>query len=137
MGAAHPRPLGGDPVERLRILFVAVYETVPETMDVALAAAAEDPLVTPVVATVTRLRLEFLEELFSDLGLEDAEAADRAWLAYGFYVGHHQVRRSTGGDVAAPARLDRVVRLLTTPGIPAAPRPEARHAAAGCTRVEP
>jgi AcrR family transcriptional regulator len=104
-----------DPVERLRVLFREVYETAPEDLDVALAAAAEDPLVTPVIARVTRLRLEFLKEIFTDLGLDEAEAADRAWLAYGFYVGHHQLRRSTGGDVDAPSRLDRVVALLTTP----------------------
>jgi AcrR family transcriptional regulator len=112
-----------DPVERLRATFREAYEGEPQALDVALAAAAEDPLVTPVVAQVTRLRLEFLKEIFTDLGLEDAEAADRAWLAYGFYIGHHQLRRSTGGDVDAPERLDRIVALLTT----RAPRHDSRR----------
>jgi len=104
-----------DPVKRLRVLFDSVYETAPEALDVALAVAAEDPLVTPVVARVTRLRLGFLREIFTDLGLEEDAAADRAWLAYGFYVGHHQLRRSTGGDVDAPSRLDHIVALLVSP----------------------
>ncbi len=121
----------GDPVERLRVLFAEVYETAPEALDVALAVAAEDPLVTPVIARVTRLRLAFLEEIFADLGLDDAEAADRAWLAYGFYVGHHQLRRSAGGDVDPPRRLDRVVALLTTPARPGGPAARAPGPARG------
>jgi AcrR family transcriptional regulator len=103
-----------DPVERLRAVFREVYEGEPQAIDVALATTAEDSLVTPVVAQVTRMRLQFLKEIFTDLGLEEAEAADRAWLAYGFYIGHHQLRRSTGGDVDAPDQLDRIVGLLTT-----------------------
>ncbi len=117
------------------MLFAEVYETEPEALDVALAVAAEDPLVTPVIARVTRLRLAFLEEVFTDLGLDEEEAAARAWLAYGFYVGHHQLRRSTGGDVDAPERLDRVVALLTTPAPrsdgPAAPAPGPARGAGG------
>jgi hypothetical protein len=74
--------------------------------------AADDPLVAPVFGRVTEARLAFLRQTFIDLGLEEVEADHRAWLAYAFYVGHHQLGRAQATSALQPARLDRLVELL-------------------------
>jgi AcrR family transcriptional regulator len=103
----------GDPIERLRFLFREVYEPPTDPIERALAWS-DDPLVAPAVARVTRARLVFLRRIFSDLGLPDDEASDRAWLAYSFYVGHHQLGRNASLRKRRPTSLDRVVELLTS-----------------------
>jgi AcrR family transcriptional regulator len=100
-----------DPAERLRWVFREVYEQPVDAAEVALVSVADDPLVAPVFARVTRARLEFLRAIFTELGLEGAEAEARAWLAYGFYIGHHQLARNAG--TGRPDELDRIVALLT------------------------
>jgi AcrR family transcriptional regulator len=97
-----------DPRQRLRLLFARVYEPRAEPIEVALAKAADDPLVAPVFARVSAARVALLRGIFLELGLDDAEAESRAWLAWAFYVGHHQL----GDAPEKPARLDRIVDLL-------------------------
>jgi hypothetical protein len=75
--------------------------------------AADDPLVAPVFVRVTETRLAFLRRIFADLGFGAAEANDRAWLAYAFYIGHHQLGRAPETKRLQPDRLDRLVELLT------------------------
>ncbi len=104
-----------DPVERLRHLFREVYERQVDAVEIALASAADEPLVAPVFARVTQTRLHFLRRIFTDCGLPDDEAADRAWLAYALYVGHHQLGRNPDTQSLQPTRLDRLVDLLTSP----------------------
>ncbi len=104
----------GDPVERLRHLFRQVYEQQVDAVEIALATAADEPLIAPVFARVTRTRLAFLRRIFKDLGLSDAEADDRAWLAYTLYIGHHQLGRNPQTKALGPTRLDRLVALLTS-----------------------
>ncbi len=104
----------GEPVERLRHLFREVYERQVDAVEIALATAADEPLIAAVFARVTRTRLEFLRRIFSELGLTDLEAEDRAWLAYAFYIGHHQLGRNPQTQTLQPARLDRLVELLTS-----------------------
>lgn len=103
-----------DPVERLRHLFREVYEREVDAVEITLASAADEALVAPVFARVTRTRRDFLRRIFKELGLADEEADERAWLAYAFYIGHHQLRRSPGSRPLQPARLDHVVDLLTS-----------------------
>lgn len=104
-----------DPVERLRYLFRQVYEQPVGAVEIALATAADEPLAAPVFVRVTEARLAFLRRIFTDLGLADAEANDRAWLAYAFYIGHHQLERAAGTRALRPDHLDRLVELLTSP----------------------
>ncbi|MBA3263317.1 MAG: TetR/AcrR family transcriptional regulator [Thermoleophilaceae bacterium] len=104
-----------DPVERLRYLFREVYEQAVDPIEVALASAAGEPLVAPVVARVTNTRLAFLRRIFRDLGLARREAADRAWLAYAFYVGHHELATNDELRKSQPNRLDLIIDLLTAP----------------------
>lgn len=113
-----------DPLDRLRHLFREVYEQSVDPIETALVNAADDPLVAPVFRRVTEARLAFLRQIFIDLGLDEAEANARAWLAYGFYIGHHQLGRGQATNALQPDRLDHLVELLgTRSGIGAGPRP--------------
>ena len=110
-----------DPAARLRAVFAEVYERPVDEIEVALAATAQDPVVAPTFARVTRTRIAFLTRIFADLGLPDDDAAARAWLAYAFYIGHHTLGR--GDELAAdrPQRLDAVLELLLSPAAAARP----------------
>ena len=104
-----------DPAERLRHLFRDVYERLADRIEIALASGAADPRVGAATARVTGARLDFLRRIFTELGLPEDEAADRAWLAYAFYLGHHQLGANAGLADGRPASLDRIVDLLTSP----------------------
>jgi AcrR family transcriptional regulator len=104
-----------DPVERLHYLFRAVYERPVDPIEIVLASAADEPLVAGASARVTQARLDFLRRIFTELGLPDDEADDRAWLAYAFYIGHHQLGRNSDTRKRQPTRLGRVIDLLTGP----------------------
>lgn len=110
-----------DPAARPRVLFREVYEQPADAIEIALAASGADPLVAPVVARVTRRRRDALRRIFTELGCDEAEAEHRAWLAYGFYVGHHQLSRNPETRVDRPDDLRRIVDLLTAPSRDARP----------------
>jgi AcrR family transcriptional regulator len=102
-----------DPVKRLRVLLRSVYETPGDAAEVMLSTAGDDPLIAPVFARVTRRRMDVLRRIFTELGMAPSEVADRAWLAYAFYIGHHQLRKNPEIATRQPARIDRMVALLT------------------------
>ncbi|WP_161885986.1 TetR/AcrR family transcriptional regulator [Marisediminicola antarctica] len=84
-----------DPVARLRVLFeISLGDAVDGPLDAALVAAVNDPVVGVTVRSVTRRRIEFLEQLFTDMALSASEAAIRARIAYSAYVGHFLVSRA-------------------------------------------
>ena len=58
---------------------------------VALHAAADDPIVAPVLRRVTRRRVEFLAELLREAGVTPAAASRRAQLLYSADLGLYQV----------------------------------------------
>jgi len=105
-----------DPLKRLRALLRTVYEAPVDATELALSTAGDDPLVAPVFARVVARRMEVLRGIFTDLGMPPAQASERAWLAYGFYVGHHQLRKNPEIAALEPARLERMVGLLTARG---------------------
>jgi AcrR family transcriptional regulator len=121
-----------DPAERLAALFREVYEKRVDRVEMVLAAIADEPHVAPVFARVTQARLEALRRIFVDLDLPDAEAEARAWLAYGFYIGHHQLDRSPSRPSIRPERLDGIVALLAS----SATRLPHRDADDGCSQLE-
>lgn len=105
----------GAPVEQLRFVLREVYEKPVDDIEITLASAGDDPLVAAAFARVTALRLDILRAIFGGMGLDAAEAGARAWLAYGFYIGHHQLGRNHDATRGRPADLDRIVALLSTP----------------------
>ncbi len=104
----------GDPVEQLRLLLREVYEQPVDNIEITLASAGDEPLVAAAFARVTNLRLDLLRDIFARMGLHHEEADARAWLAYGFYIGHHQLGRNDGAIKRRPPDLDRIVALLST-----------------------
>jgi len=102
-----------DPVKRLRALLRSVYQEPAGAAELMLSTAGDDPLVAPVFADITRQRMNALRRIFTGLGMTPSEAADRAWLAYAFYIGHHQLRKNTEIAARRPTSLGRMARLLT------------------------
>lgn len=71
-----------------------------------LIAATDDPQIGPVVARVHQRRLAFIEQLLTAKGLPDAEAAERARLAYVAYLGWLALRQlEPDGPNLGPALL--------------------------------
>jgi AcrR family transcriptional regulator len=102
-----------DPVKRLRALLRSVYEAPADAAELMLSTSGDDPLVAPVFAQVTRRRMDALQRIFSGIGLVPSEAADRAWLAYAFYIGHHQLCKNPQVAAQRPTHLGRMAGLLT------------------------
>lgn len=113
----------GEPVEQLRLLLIEVYEKPVDDIEITLASAGEDPLAATAFARVTNLRLDILHDIFVRMGFAAEDAAARAWLTYGFYLGHHQLGRNADAAMRRPADLDRVVALLSTPASALDPPP--------------
>ena len=83
-------------------------------VELALQATARHPLVAPVLARVTRRRLEYLAELFVGLGFPPDEAGRRSRLAYTSYLGLAQLAHATPEEAdLSPAYLDTMIRTLT------------------------
>lgn len=86
-----------DPVERLRrLLTIAIgYEDddAAGQADVGLLAAANDPVVGPVLRRVADKRLDFLEGIFREIGFAAGESRQRARIAYSAFLGWFELRR--------------------------------------------
>jgi AcrR family transcriptional regulator len=86
-----------DPVERLRRLLEIVigYEDddAAGQADVGLLAAANDPVVGPVLSRVADKRLDFLERIFREIGFAAGESRQRARIAYSAFLGWFELRR--------------------------------------------
>jgi AcrR family transcriptional regulator len=86
-----------DPVERLRrLLEIAIgYEDddAAGQADVGLLAAAHDPVVGPVLRRVADKRLDFLEQIFREIGFPAGESRQRARIAYSTFLGWFELRR--------------------------------------------
>src|SRR6476659_5131020 len=57
-------------------------------VELALQPAATHALVAPVLARVTRRRLDYLTDVFTGLGFTPTRARERSVLAYTAYLGH-------------------------------------------------
>lgn len=84
---------------RLRnLLLIAVggsAERPGDRVELALQSTADHPMVAPVLARVTRRRLDYLAAQFAELGFAPAEARRRGLLAYSVYLGHAQLAHAT------------------------------------------
>jgi AcrR family transcriptional regulator len=108
-----------DPHEQLTLLFAAAFaDPGAGRVQLALHAAATDPVVAPVLARVTERRIAYLALLYAKVGFATADAVRRATLAYTTYLGTLQLRRSVPAVVPRTpeqwrAYLDDAVRILT------------------------
>ena len=79
-----------DPGRRLAFLFADVVSAVDDerTGEINLLAAAEHPLVGPVLRRVAARRTDYLIDLFRQMGYSLGEARRRGLLAHQVYLGH-------------------------------------------------
>ncbi|HEX2355422.1 MAG TPA: TetR/AcrR family transcriptional regulator [Micromonosporaceae bacterium] len=80
-----------DPGAKLRALFIGVTLSPLAPIEVNLLAAADHPLVTPVMRRAVTRRIGYVTSLFTALGFEPADARRRAVLAYSAYLGHMEI----------------------------------------------
>ena len=113
-----------DPRRRLRVLLFAAFEDIENGLFfAALAVSSEDPRVAPFLRRATERRLAFGVEAFQALGFSEAEARQRALLAYAAYAGYFQLLRATPKAVKAVTDLSGYVRHLADALVPSrAPR---------------
>jgi AcrR family transcriptional regulator len=109
---------GPGPADRLReLLRVVLGRSGPFSVELALLASAEDPLVAPTVQRVTERRIAYLRSLFRELGFDEVRADRQALLAYTTYLGHAQLARTVPdavprGGTARAAYLESVLATL-------------------------
>jgi AcrR family transcriptional regulator len=85
-----------DPRERLNELVTrAIRMAEADPVVLRLLAAADHPLVAPVLERVTAARLGYLASLYRQVGQPPAAARRRALLTYSAYLGHIQLTHST------------------------------------------
>src|SRR5215207_2458060 len=110
-----------DAAAQLRTLLQRVFRAVLDapgagTVELALQAHADHPLVAPVLERVTKRRMATMVSLFRQLGLSPAHARDRALLAYTAYLGHAQLAHATPGQIprgnAFTAHVDQIIETL-------------------------
>ena len=92
--------------------------------DAALLASASHPLVAPVVARATAVRIRYLTDTYMELGLPRARARRRALLTSAAYVGLFDLARRGGvtvTDAELRAYADEMLAALV-PGAGAARR---------------
>ncbi len=84
-----------DPAVRLRLLFSTVLTGAEEyAVELALLAAADDPIVGPALLRVAERRIGYLTSLFAQLGFGKVHARRRAVFAYAAYLGYAQLGRA-------------------------------------------
>lgn len=108
-----------DPRQRLVVLGRSAYQRASRGgAHAALLAAADDPRVQPVLARVTRTRLQVLERLYREIGLDDPAATRYARLAYAVYLGTADLRRAEPDVDLDDDELEHRVALLVAAVIP-------------------
>lgn len=109
-----------DPAEQLRALLVLVVDhSRNDTIEVALLAGAHDPTVAGVIQRVTRRRIDYVAELYVQMGSDPAHARRRATLAVVVYLGHTQLAHVSTDLMPAGGQwqqyLDELVETLIEP----------------------
>lgn len=94
-----------DPRERLVALFRQAFGTsLDSRVYVALAGADHEPLVAAALRRVSQKRLAFLTECYRGMKCSDAQARNRALVAYASYLGVVMLRRHASEIVSARDR---------------------------------
>ena len=106
-----------DPRERIRQLIFRVSKGSWNcTLHSALSAAADDPIVKPVLQRVSEKRIGYLFDCYRALGFDEHAARHRARLGYTIYVGFiHMGREEAGQSPLEPAYIEHIVETLVPP----------------------
>lgn len=89
-----------DPRERLRALFLAAFEPYSlGSLLIHLSAHREHPVIGPALERVTVARLQYLQRIFTEIGLDESAAERQALLSYSAYLGHYQVASTSPDQV--------------------------------------
>ncbi|HEY9130763.1 MAG TPA: helix-turn-helix domain-containing protein [Dyella sp.] len=109
-----------NPRERLPELFRRVaHELKPHRVYAALLKALDHPQVVPVMARVSQRRMEFLHTAYTQAGLPQTEALNRARLTYAAYVGFLQLNFTLGLPRISHEEFDAYVEHMIRTLIPA------------------
>ena len=104
-----------DPAARLRLLAgAALAATGTADLALTLLTEADDPVIGPVAARVTRRRLAVIEAAFAELGHPPARAGHYASALYSAYLGTAALRRV---DAAPADREGYLAALLAAFGV--------------------
>lgn len=112
-----------DPRERLNALAErALGDALKLGFDAAVLAAADDPRVRPVLTRVTRARMDFIVQLYRELGMRKPAAQKHARLTYSLFLGMSHLGVAEGGRRPGPAEVRRSVAyavdvLMTSAGL--------------------
>lgn len=108
------------PRERLERLLALTFEADPRgKIEVAMVAGAADPRIAPVLARVSKQRIDYLVKLYRALGLPGREARYQALHAYSTYVGHLHLAISSPDTLRTPRERAAYVKHLTRTLMPA------------------
>jgi AcrR family transcriptional regulator len=92
-----------DPRERLlRLVELAIREPLHGERELAVAGAFADRAVARAFRSALDARLEFLSQMFSEMGFSPASAKRRALIAYTMFVGFYQMLRLAPEAAAGP-----------------------------------
>jgi AcrR family transcriptional regulator len=110
-----------DPLDRLRRAFlIAFADRRAGRIEAALTAQPAHPRVAPVLQRVTERRIDFITEVFSDLGFAPKDARIRALITYNVYLGFFAVAQGHPDAVPEPgpeldAYIETLLEILTRP----------------------
>jgi AcrR family transcriptional regulator len=111
-----------DPLARFEQLVRAAFgaEAIPG-LQPAIMAHASHPVVEPVLRRVTARRIDFIAEIYQDLGLTPTAARRRAIICYATYLGWLDLRRGPADIVpevvpgpGSTAVIDEAIQILLT-----------------------
>ncbi|MGZ4408186.1 MAG: TetR/AcrR family transcriptional regulator [Gaiellaceae bacterium] len=113
-----------DPRERLRELFILAFSN-PQAgrIEAGLVAHTHNHVITEAVQRVSQRRIDYLAQLFAEIGLAPVEAQRRALVSYGTYLGLFVVRASNPQSVPLNVPVEDLAHYLVA--LLAGPRPPA------------
>jgi len=104
---------GGGPRKKLHALFDIVFNA-SGRLDLEIRAwAARDNIAQRAMAKVDDVRLKYIENLFSELGLTSAEATARSRFAYHALIGQFAMATQSAQNNLTPEQFKIIFKMLT------------------------
>jgi len=109
-----------DPRDRLRSFFrQSGRETLTHEVYSSLCAAADHPLVEPLLERVATRRMKHIQTAFEEIGLSHEDATHRARLTYSVYLGFLQLQRQNQAPRLSSEEFDAYMTHVIVTLIPA------------------